>query len=488
MTSIPISFHKKHYSHISKLDFYSILFFVNRILLLANIFAYFYFGENQYINFCSLALISLIHLQIILLEPIHRNNIFSFLMIFIFLLFYSSRISTLLYDPTSIMVQFQKNAMDATEINYFLIFINSYFVVFSLFIYNSVEDNSKLNLIKESNAKNDVIFYISGLTLYLSLFFTFFALFNPTYFIEYKYINYLFIILDYRLLLIFLFVSFFINISTKKIYFLFLLIPIFIYLISLSGSRGAIFSLIIIAFISSLVVYKSIRITKSIILVLLTLFITSIWTFQFATFTRSYFISYQLPYTIQNLFYVQKTYFLGDNILLTTSTQNTQNIFNRLGYLDMGAFVFNYNKSNLVYTPKNYYLSVVNHSLTPGFDPYNTLPTSRLLRGQYESLSIHQLKQSYHTDIATIFAELYVLASWGGLIIFFFILKGIHSLKNLIDTSRQNLIIKYTFLSILYLYFFDLLNSFGIDTLVISAIKLLLPALLFTFIIRKGLV
>jgi hypothetical protein len=147
--------------------------------------------------------------------------------------------------------------------------------------------------------------------------------------------------------------------------------------------------------------------------------------------------------------------------------------FSRAGYFDYTAeLIAHKDRYDDIFTFQNYFKSIVDNILTPGFDLFDQPMLSNSLKYAEGNLGSFSKKQeaidTYHTDHFGIFGEFYNLFGYFSLVILFFLsfyFKKLFLYKgnfNLLELGLKNFILLYIF----YRFF----NSFGIDWILMNLV------------------
>jgi hypothetical protein len=148
-------------------------------------------------------------------------------------------------------------------------------------------------------------------------------------------------------------------------------------------------------------------------------------------------------------------------------------VFQRIGYLDFASeLIASEDKYYSLFNIKYYSMSIIDNILTPGFDFFDTPKIATAQKFVYEDLgrpSKAKVAEEYHSDCFTIYGEFFVLfRGWAALLPIFLITYFINSLYNKVGGKDHYL--RLINKSILLLIFFNILQSFGLDTLVAAII------------------
>jgi hypothetical protein len=161
--------------------------------------------------------------------------------------------------------------------------------------------------------------------------------------------------------------------------------------------------------------------------------------------------------------------------------------FARAGYFDYSAELIAHRGSyKEVFTLKNYFKSIVDNILTPGFDIFDQPMLSNSLKyteGNLGSFSKRQeATDTYHTDQFGLYGEMYNLFGYFSLIVLYYLsfyLKRLFA-YNVGLNPVINGLKKFTLLYI----FYRLFNSFGIDWILMNLFTLTVSFYLISRIIQ----
>ena len=158
-------------------------------------------------------------------------------------------------------------------------------------------------------------------------------------------------------------------------------------------------------------------------------------------------------------------------------------MFARVGFFDFSAEIIAHRQEYVsVLNPTAYAESIVDNVLTPGFDVYDQPKTGNALQFLYREVgppSKIAVAELYQSDQLGIFGELYGLFGWYSLPLFFlttYVLKlaflGMRS-TNPFTFAMKRVIVLYVF--------FDLLNSYGMDWVILETIGLMAALFIYGF-------
>ena len=157
-------------------------------------------------------------------------------------------------------------------------------------------------------------------------------------------------------------------------------------------------------------------------------------------------------------------------------------IFDRIGFLDYATILIRdpqrFGKSiNFTY----YFKSIVDNALTPGFNVFDTPRVSHSLsyisRGEPVPTQ-KDITAAYQSDMLTVYGEYYVLFYGYPALIMFFV--GSYIFKKIYLSIRsKDVFLFYTYRALVLFVFYNGLNSFGIDWMVLDLIGIIITVELF---------
>ena len=148
--------------------------------------------------------------------------------------------------------------------------------------------------------------------------------------------------------------------------------------------------------------------------------------------------------------------------------------FSRAGFFDFSAeIIANSDHYSGVFTAGNYFKSIVDNLLSPGFDVFDQPKLSNSLKYAYSNVLGNPAKSKeiggvYHTDFFGIYGEMYGLFHYASLPVVYIIAYMLKSAFRCKGKVNPRLIALKRIL-ILWI-FFQLMNSYGFDWLLIDAV------------------
>jgi hypothetical protein len=168
------------------------------------------------------------------------------------------------------------------------------------------------------------------------------------------------------------------------------------------------------------------------------------------------------------------------------ATQSTLDVvlppmFARAGYFDFSAEIIAHSdRYKAVINVPTYGESIVDNLLTPGTDLFDQPKVSNSLRFVYEELGTPSKKlvaEEYQSDQLGLYGEFYTIFNWASIPVFFtlafFLSRVYRGLKgrNPYDLTIKRIVVLYVFIS--------LLNSFGIDWVIIEVVPMVAAIVLY---------
>lgn len=451
-------------------DLNSLLLLGNVLICCIGVYLYSTTGGNQYVDVYTVLLLCMFgvqNLSILLYERKKRNPFIAVLM-FVTLIYYMGRVITLLYDPWSVTLT--QDSFTPNDMNYTLLFILlSNTAIFMGLILPAKKDKPIVNKISETRYPPPFL-VVSILSFVIMI--IFFGLLKFEFIGRVSgYITAYLININIVLLLTILYIVLnYKNIS--KIYLSILITVFVVYVIShtLMSSRSSILKVIMLLLFVSLAIENKIAITKKMMLLGAVIIPVVFLVFSLATFIRS-----SIPHTVGSItkerIEVLKDYEVHKKDLHVM----LQPAFDRMGYLDYSAdFIKNSNKYSEIINFPYYFKSIVDNTLTPGFDVFNTVKVAWAIPYVMGGLNMptrEDIIDTYQSNQITVYGEYYVL--FGGylsLLILFCVsclFKKIYLSINSRDTFSHLL-----YRSVVIVFFYSWLNSFGIDWLFMELVTM----------------
>lgn len=454
------------------IDLNSILQWINILFCILFIYIFKENGPTQYVNKYTIYLGVLLSLQIavFLYFEKKRRDPFVLLLCFQMVMYFILRIVSLSLDFYSVV--FERFPFEASNLNNAILFI--LFANLSLYLglilnkVKAISDNPLAELKSQPKNTYNVIIvlfigYLMGLsaTLGFVVVDAFFSILGA-----------LFIKLSVILFMIIVYLFMFKDKLPKSIFNTLLLgLLLFILIQTLTGSRSAILTIINFAIFTFLAIYGSIKIKKWTLLFFLFLVPLMVILFLMATFLR--------PRLQEKRAVIGSETFevIGQFDLLQTIGNDAKivlaPVFDRIGFLDYTAeTIANSDKYYPILNPLYFLKSTIDNVLTPGFDVFDVPMSSNAMRFMYMKNFGPPVKskvtaETYQSDEFTLYGEFYVMfGKWFSLVPIFFI--GFVTKRIYLKIKDQ---FEYFFIfkrSIVLAIFYTLLNSFGIDWLLLD--------------------
>ena len=460
-------------------DFNKILSLINLTTLISFIYCINNFNPNyRYFELDTIFIILLFIIQIhffLFYEAYNRNPLI-LVLCFIFIVFYNLRFTTFFIDP-SLVFALYKNV----NINYVLLYIISanFLIFFGLRSYGF-----RRYKIKYSNSGTIINNYFPHFFILISLSFQILSSFSVP--ILSQLLTYISVFLfNTEALVLLSFVLFFLSknkLDQKAVLSFYLIVIIYLIYFSLAGRRGTILNIFIFYLFSLLAIDRNIKFKFLNILFVIFVIPISFLIFIISTFLRNLQLINSafnsnlsvidiLKNSIDNLTSFKINYDL--NLLIP--------IFDRISYLDFTSYYITYSeKFNKIFSFSYYFQSVVDNFLTPGFNIFDSPRVSNALFLLKNDIVVNfsNLYEDYNSVQFGIHSELYNLL---GLIpsLFFFYLIGYFFSYKYYNFEKNEKSMNHYKRSILLFTFYLLINSYGIDWMIIYFFSIYMTFLLF---------
>jgi hypothetical protein len=470
------------------IDLNGMLQIINIIIGFYTIINYLLQGETRYINAITIVLSLVLVLQTSLALVIEKNkrNQFIIILAINIIIFYSLRIITLnIYDFS---VVYERIGFSSEDLNYSLLFI----IIANLFLYAGIISSNIDNKNYSQNVDKKNISSKLRLMIFWFALINIFSLTNINYWNAEnipRIINFIVLFFDpipMLIIIVVFYITYYKKISKLDLFYLFFIISVEIIITIFQGSRSGLLKFFWI-FISALlasnpkifITFQKIRLG----ILLSPLVILSIyWSFNLATNIRT-----SLPRDSFDFINIVEVAFSTFNEYKPDDASPLAFFFERIGYLDFSSEIIANNSiySRVVNLPA-YIKSVIDNLLTPGFDIYDQAKVAYSIWFAYKDLgeplkSIAATHQQ--TDQMGIYGELYVLCSYWSLPIFFIITYCIGRIYKKMSSYDLFLInVKRTLLLII---FYNIINSFGLDGLIIDNSVLIIQVLIYSYLFSR---
>ena len=462
-------------------DLNNLLVIVNVLLCITALVLYITTGPNQYIELYTVILLCLLGSQnaLMLLYGRVKREPFVLILAAVTTVFYVARVVSLLYNPSSIT--FNRSVVTPDDINYLLVFIMLSNV--SMFLGLNA---TKRKIVYDENIPEDqspakalnviIILFVVIIILYVGLLpvsvFGRFSGYILAVFFRLRLIlllSLLYLIINFR------------RISISSRFAILGLILLFVVFNTITGSRSSLLTLAVLLLVGLLSVKGRIILNNKIILLGILLIPLSIFLYNLATACRPFFRVVPDVFSEQKrLAFKESSYLKGFRQF--DITQVCQPVFDRMGYLDFSVDMIKHQEQYSRVINAEYYLkSIVDNSLTPGFNVFGTPRAENALQYIYKGLPspTHQdINNAYHADMLTIYGEYHILfGKYPALLIFFicsYVFKRIY-----LALKSKNIFLFFLYRAIVLLIFYEWLNSFGTDWFVFDLICIFMTVFLF---------
>lgn len=386
-----------------------------------------------------------------------KCNPFAIITIFTLLFFYNLRVLSLACFPYSVTLY--RSGANFADVNFslFLIFLCNIFLFAGFY-----SANSKTGKFVSNYSVGNVKFGYICVILMIMFFFSFLT---DTFSLSiFQIIKTAFFQMYYIILFAFSYYGIKKKELTPRERKIFLLIVlIYIFFATITGSRQALLVVFFISFIVYLNYYTYYEINKKYIWYFIGLVPFALFFFLMATAIRGN-VDERTIFKLDNILFVVRDFDLFSNVNSDNYKYLFEPIFDRLGFLDYTTEVIK--KSQMfskVISPEYYLQSIIDNVLTPGFNVFDSPLISNTFPALYagKQLTHSSVLANYQSDQITIYAEIYLLFKYFSCFVFFgiaFLVQKIYNYMRMKDA------LKYLFLSSFVLYEYRVLyNSFGLD-------------------------
>lgn len=467
-----------------KITVYSLLQTVNIIVFILMVYVYCVYGDNRYINSNTIILNSLQALLsfFVVKDASRHNNHLLGVLAFVMIIHFQLRIVTLNYTEFSVILDERVN-IDAKGINYVLLYeIIAYLLTaigFHYFKKPAVKQVVIEERIKKKAAKNILVLLFSSLGLSLMASIGIPGIAQIVGILSTFFFNLLFMMLFG--------VGFFLykwsEVSKSEKTWFIVFIVLYIAISAGIGKRSSFYSIAIMAFFCMLA-FDRIYVKYKYVFVSICFLPVLVWFFTYSTFTRQNQVR-----TLSISEAINMSKMLSEERDMSDMRLVLYPVFNRIGFFDFTVeMVHNYDHLSKYLKPENYFKSVVDNLLTPGFDVFDMPKMSYVITKCYyipgePSTRKYRIDENYQSDATSWFGEAYLLfGRFLSLPIVFLVgvlvkqyyvkLSSSRKLKNL----WKKTIVLYLVYTLLYSYGLDwwliYLVSFVINYWIFSAITL----------------
>jgi hypothetical protein len=464
------------------IDLNTALQWANTVFMISTWYSYYHNGQNEYVNFTTICLGAMLsaEISIFLLIEKKRRDPFVIILCLQLVFYYVLRILTLSIYHFSVV--FARYPFKAYNLNYAIIFI----LIANIAIFGGLYLNKVKKPVANTNSISPYKPHIVFLVLIFAYLMTFPGLIGLSSLTPIiGLLTAIFINISAIMFMIIIYVMLFFNALNKNIRILLVIgLMMYVLLATLTGSRSAVITISYFVLFSYLTIYRTMSIKKIYLILLMLLIPVLVLFFTLATYLRPRLENRAVisseTINVINEFDWQETF--KDNNELIFSP-----IFDRIGFLDYGAeIISNKDKYSSIFNFSNYSKSIIDNVLTPGFDVFDTPLSANALTFIYNNYGTPQKskeKDSYQSDEFTIYGEAYALmGGWFSIIPIFFIAFAFKRLYVKIkDRNEFRFYVKRGF--VLYT-FFSLLNSFGIDWILLIAVTILFTYMIFKYFFK----
>lgn len=439
-------------------------------------------GVNQYVDNYTIMIFLVFAFQnhlLLLWERKGREPLLLLLMMTV-IPFYMFRVTTLLYEPWSVVLP--RFTFTPDDMNRSLLFIM--FAVLSMALGLKTVKNKKIKEINfaDGNQKSGITKVLLVLTSVVSI--DLMTLANKSVFGSLS--GFVTLLFNTDVILLFSIVYYNLNsqqIARKhRIAFQFLLL-LFIVVRTLIGSRSAMLTLALSMVFAAFSLHNRLRIKQRTLAMFVMCIPVLFLIFSFATMWRPYRLAKKQGIVDKEPGEIVKGFvenFKGDfdndklKIVLRPA-------FDRAGYLDMSADMIANSKEysrvvNLVYYGK----SAVDNIFTPGFDVFDAPKAANAMQNVYYGMpdaKRSEIDESYQSDLMTVFGEYYVIFK-GYLAILMLYLSAAAIKKGLTIIRSKNSFYYFSYRAFFFKLYLAWLWSFGFDWQ-LAEIIFLMVALIF---------
>ena len=459
-------------------DLNSLLVIGNCCICVLAIILYYYKGNNQYVDIYTVILLCIFgaeNLLILLYERKIRDPFIMILMVVV-LIFYMTRIVTLLYDPYSLALDI--HSATPNDLNYSLLFIllSNASIFLGLSTVRGRIFYKKKELFDNYRVSPFKIIIILSLAITLGFYI------SLTSHIIGRFAGYITgVFIKIYIILLFTFIYLVINankISRGYLIIFIILITIFTILNTLHGSRSSFLTIAYLLLVGILSIKGRIIFNNIAILIITIIVPLSAILFISATYIRAFDPRSRPVVSLFQLNILKTSHIVGSKDLKVLLGP----IFDRMGFLDYSTEVIrNPETYSKIINFKYYFKSIVDNVLTPGFNIFGTPKASNSMRyvARGQPIPTHEdVMAAYHSDMLTVYGEYYVLFLGYPSLIFLFLFS--HIFKKIYLSIRNKYIFLFYMYRALVLYVFYLwLNSFGIDWMMFDLVGIIITVCLF---------
>lgn len=457
-------------------DLNTILNFFNISISLFTIFCFYIYGENLYIDFITVALSVLLSFQthfILILENKNRDpfiTLYAYVMIF----YFSLRILTLIVFSSSHV--FDRYPYDASDSNYALLYI----IISNIFLYTGLI-SVKLN--KESNS---TIMSSKRFSIFIIIYILLIASTNLGMSNSVQVLSLVGNFFEPRVVVIvgLVFLILYSNqINRVLFYFIVCFIFLQVIVVTLTGSRSGLITIMETSLIIILVIKNFVKIPK--IRVYISIFLTPIFVsiliffYIFATIGR---MNTSIDAIDKSIVYEQVFDSLGGDRL----NYMLAHIAGRIGFFDFSSeLIAHTDEYKNLFQLSTYSKSIIDNVLTLGFDVFDQAKISNSLTFVYNGFGEPKkslVPELYQSDQFGIHGEMYSLFGYSS--VFLFYLIGFYFKLLYKKMKHASIFIQTINRVFIVIVFFTFVKSFGIDWLLYDILVLFLALNISAFFFR----
>lgn len=472
-------------------DLRVILVIVNILMAIGSVAAYLFYGENQYVDLTTIGLGLVLCLEthgVLQLEK-KRRDPFLIVLAFVMIFFYSLRVITLTWFPYSVV--FQRYEFGAADLNYGLLFIivANLFLCAGLVVASRKYEREIIVAGWEPRSPKRVL----GLLCFMIVFFYT----NDAYWTADsvpRFFNFLRRILDVNVIISFAFLYLLLFRKTMSRWVFAAICAAIVAegaLHLLAGSRSVILVIVLNLMLTALAVYGRIVFPRKLVRVGIAGFpaivVVLIISFSIATLIRQ---SRDAEGGVNLATAVRvASEWPASDLTDTDFEKLLPPLFDRIGYLDYASEIIAHRQKYESLTSVSTYLkSLIDNLLTPGFDIWDQPKVSNAMRFIYQDDGVPEksrVSEAYQSDQLCLYGDMYGLLAYGSLPLFFLIGYGFKRVFTAISTVSpfKSGVIRLVVL----MAFLMLLNSYGLDWVIIDVVILLasIPIWMFFFASRR---
>ena len=467
-----------------KISVYNILCWLNFLILILLLYTYSNVGDNMYVNEHTILLnvVLIIITHIVLRNARSTANPLLLLLSFFIIIFYELRVVTLNYTEFSMVLNRADVYKDGIN-NTLLYVIVAYCVLSFSLVFNFERVKrcipERQYVIRKRATTNILVL------LYISLVLSALAAYHIPYIEQIVSIASTFFFNIFTMMALSVVAFVYIERVPRKTIIAFIVFCLlYILIFTIVGRRSSLFS-VVTTLLMVCLLFGYTRIKAKYVISALFLVPIMMFIFVFATLARAMDAKNMDKQDQIELIKRSSDKFSTDDAKLFLSP-----IFDRIGYLDYTTeMVCNRDHLSHFLTPQNYFKSIVDNVLTPGFDVFGIPRISNVISKSYSHrngspVTKKEAAEDYKSDILTLFGEVYVVF---GFILCFFVLAAIGAfIKNMYCRQQHIDSIRALWIQSLILgLFYNLIQSFGFDWVAIDIVSAIINFYIFKKIVLK---